>query len=77
VVRNGAARRGSMLDPIFIAAYVVASLAVALLGYNRRIGVLGFFILSLLVTPPLILLILIVTRPKPHHHHVPPPRAKT
>ena len=60
------------MDPILIAAYVVGALVVGLLGYNRRIGVLGFFILALLLTPPLILLILIITRPKPLHRDPPP-----
>jgi hypothetical protein len=45
--------------------YILASFIVALFGRRRRIGVLGFFILSLLLTPPLVLLILILTRPKP------------
>ncbi|WP_290977635.1 hypothetical protein [Ferrovibrio sp.] len=43
----------------------MAAFLVALFGYRRRIGVLGFFILSLLLTPPVVLLILILTRPKP------------
>jgi len=60
------------LDPILIAVYVVGAVVVGLLGYNRRIGVLGFFILALILTPPLILLILIVTRPKPLHRDPPP-----
>jgi Sec-independent protein secretion pathway component TatC len=55
-------------DPLFLAGYVVLAFVVALLGHGRRIGVLGFFILALLLTPPLILLVLIVTRPKPPHH---------
>lgn len=52
-------------NPFFWVAYVVLAFAVALLGHGRRIGVLGFFILALLLTPPLILLVLILTRPKP------------
>jgi hypothetical protein len=52
-------------NPYFWVAYVVMAFGVALFGHGRRIGVLGFFILSLLLTPPLILLILILTRPKP------------
>jgi hypothetical protein len=52
-------------NPFFWVAYVALAFGVALLGHGRRIGVLGFFILALLLTPPLILLVLIVTRPKP------------
>lgn len=54
-----------LLNPTIIAGYIGLAFLVALLGYGRRIGVLGFFILSLLLTPALILLILVVTRPKP------------
>ena len=54
-----------MANPLLLGGYVMFALLVALLGYQRRIGVVGFFILSLLLTPPLILLILVVTRPNP------------
>ena len=60
-------QRGPMFDPIFWVAYVAIALFVGTLGHGRRIGVMGFFILALLLTPPLVLLILIVTRPKPLH----------
>jgi hypothetical protein len=51
-------------DPIFWFIYLATSLLVGILGHGRRIGILGFFILALLLSPPIILLILIVTRPK-------------
>lgn len=54
-----------MITPATLVAYFALALLVALMGYQRRIGVLGFFILALLLTPPLMLLIAIVTRPKP------------
>jgi hypothetical protein len=57
-----------MFDPLFWIAYVAIALFVGILGHGRRIGVMGFFILALLLTPPLVLLILIVTRPKPLKH---------
>ena len=60
-----------MLDPVFWVAYVAIALIVGLLGHGRRIGVMGFFILALLLTPPLVLLVLIVTRPKPPHRATP------
>ncbi|MBP7063500.1 MAG: hypothetical protein KBB36_04995 [Ferrovibrio sp.] len=54
------------MSPVLLGlAYFLAAFLVALFGYRRRIGVLGFFILSLLLTPPVVLLILILTRPKP------------
>lgn len=54
------------MNPVTLGlTYIVASFIVALFGRGRRIGVLGFFILSLLLTPPLVVLILILTRPKP------------
>jgi hypothetical protein len=40
-------------------------LVVGLFGIHRRIGFVGFFILSLLLTPPLTLLLLVLTRAKP------------
>ena len=51
-------------QPLFWVLYVALSVIVGLGGLNRRMGFLGFFILSLLLTPLLILLILIVTRPR-------------
>jgi len=50
--------------PLFWVIYVGLSVIVGLGGINRRMGFLGFFILSLLITPLLALLNLIVTRPK-------------
>ena len=44
--------------------YLVACIAVAYVGRNRRIGALGFFLCSLVLTPLLILLILVLTAPK-------------
>lgn len=46
---------------MFIALYLIFCLAVAFLGRARRIGALGFFLVSLLLTPILALLILILT----------------
>jgi hypothetical protein len=51
-------------SPLFWALYVGLSVIVGLGGINRRMGFLGFFVLSLVVTPVLGLLNLIVTRPK-------------
>ena len=62
-------------DPFFWLAYVVAAGLVALLGYGRRMGVLGFFILSLMFTPTLVLLVLIVTRPKLPRREAPSSRS--
>lgn len=53
-----------IMDPKFWAAYLGLAFVVALLGHGRRIGVLGFFLLALLLTPPLIFVVLILTRPK-------------
>ncbi|HEY3918884.1 MAG TPA: hypothetical protein VGL83_13895 [Stellaceae bacterium] len=61
------------MNPTLLAGYAGLALLVALLGYGRRIGVLGFFVLALLFTPPLILLVLIVTRPKPRKDPRPSP----
>jgi hypothetical protein len=47
-----------------IVLYLIAALTVGYLGRNRRIGMLGFVILSVLFTPLLILLILFLTAPK-------------
>lgn len=54
-----------MITPATLVAYLAFAFLVGLMGYQRRIGVLGFFILALLLTPPLMLLVAIVTRPKP------------
>jgi len=54
------------VNPALIGIYLVLAFLVSLLGYERRVGILGFFILALLLTPPVMLLIAIVTRPKAH-----------
>ena len=46
---------------MFVAYYLIFCLAVAFLGRHRKIGALGFFIVSLLLTPILALLILVLT----------------
>jgi Sec-independent protein secretion pathway component TatC len=68
-------QRGPMFfDPVFWIAYIAIALVVGFLGHGRRIGVIGFFILALLLTPPLVLLVLVVTRPKPLKRATPTPR---
>ena len=47
----------------FVAAYLIGSLAVGIAGRRRRIGFVGFLIVSLLITPPLALLVLWLTGP--------------
>jgi len=54
-----------VITPGALLAYLLFSGLVSLMGYQRRVGVLGFFILALLLTPPVMLVIAIVTRPKP------------
>jgi hypothetical protein len=54
-----------MLSPLLMAGYLMGCLVVGLFGIHRRIGFVGFFILSLLLTPPLTLLLLVLTRAKP------------
>lgn len=49
---------------MFEAIYLVFSLAIGFLGRHRRIGSLGFFIVSILLTPILGLLILVLTTDK-------------
>jgi len=53
------------MTPPFIVAYLIGSLAVGLAGRRRRIGFVGFLIVSLLITPPLALLVLWLTGPSP------------
>lgn len=53
------------MNIIYVAAYLLLSLLVGLCGRRRRIGFVGFAIVSLLVTPPLALLILYITRESP------------
>jgi hypothetical protein len=52
------------VNPAFLGVYLLFAFLVSLMGHERRIGVLGFFILALLLTPPVMLLIAVVTRPK-------------
>ncbi|WP_141213169.1 hypothetical protein [Janthinobacterium sp. PC23-8] len=54
-----------MLSPLLLAGYLMGCLFVGLFGIHRRIGFIGFFILSLLLTPPITLLLLVLTRAKP------------
>jgi ABC-type molybdate transport system permease subunit len=48
--------------PQFLAAYVILSLIVGLLGRNKQIGFWGFFLLSLVVTPVVVGFFMLVTR---------------
>lgn len=48
-----------------VAFYLLGSIAVGFLGRNRKIGVLGFLIISLLITPVLALLVLLLTAENP------------
>jgi hypothetical protein len=54
-----------MSNPYFWVLYGLASVVVGIAGRERRMGFIGFFVLSLLFTPAIVLLVLIVTRPKP------------
>ena len=51
---------------MFPAFYLIFCLAAAFLGRNRRIGAVGFFLVSLLLTPIITLLILVLTAEKAH-----------
>jgi hypothetical protein len=44
--------------------YLFACLAVGFVGRNRRIGLLGFFLASIVLTPLITLLILVLSAPK-------------
>jgi hypothetical protein len=48
----------------FLFLWLLPSLAVGLLGRDRAIGFLGFFLLSLLVSPVLSLIVLLITTPR-------------
>jgi hypothetical protein len=48
-----------------VAFFIVGSIVVGLAGRHRRIGFVGFLILSLLITPVLGLLALWLTAPRP------------
>jgi hypothetical protein len=54
--------------PFYVAAYLVLSVLVGLCGRHRRIGFVGFLIVSLLLTPAVGLLVVYCTaqtRPRP------------
>ncbi len=46
---------------MWVPFYVIFCLAVGFLGRHRKIGALGFFLVSLLLTPVISLLILVLT----------------
>jgi hypothetical protein len=54
-----------MTITILVAIYIMACLLLAPLGRNRRMGVMGTFLISLLITPILMLLVLAMTGPAP------------
>jgi hypothetical protein len=54
------------MTPQLIVFYIVGSLVVGWAGRNRRIGLVGFFLLSLLITPVLGLLTVWLTAPSPN-----------
>lgn len=54
-----------MLSAVFVVVYVLLSLLVGLCGRRRRMGFVGFLIVSLLITPPLALLVLYLTKETP------------
>jgi hypothetical protein len=43
--------------------YLIGAVFVGVFGLDRRLGFLGFFVLSLIFSPPLVFVILLVTRP--------------
>lgn len=55
------------MHPFIIAIYFFASILVALIGRNRKMGAWGYFFASLLLTPVLGLLLVLASdsRPKP------------
>jgi hypothetical protein len=64
-----------------IVLYLICCLLTGYLGKYRRMGVMGTFLLSIVVTPLLMLLILVITgpsegiewRPKPERPRLSPP----
>ena len=58
-----------LLTPQLIAAYIVLSLIVAIVGRNRQIGFWGFFILSLIVTPIVTGVFMLICTPKRAKRH--------
>lgn len=52
------------MSPQLIAAYVIGSALVGFVGRRRRIGFVGFFVVSLLVTPFVSLILLFITTPR-------------
>jgi len=52
---------------IYAAVYLVLAVLVGLCGRRRRMGFVGFLILSLLITPPLALLFVYLTQSRRRH----------
>ena len=52
------------MGPLLV-AHILGSALVGFVGRRRRIGFIGFFLVSLLVTPVITVVILFLTAPKP------------
>ena len=48
-----------------LAAHILGSILVGYVGRRRRIGFIGFFLVSLLLTPVVTVVVLFLTAPKP------------
>ena len=51
------------MEPLLL-IHIIGAIVIAYLGRHRRIGFLGFLILSLLITPILAFLVLLLTTDK-------------
>jgi hypothetical protein len=52
------------LAPLSLGIYLALCLLVGWLGRARRVGTIGFFILSLLFTPLIMALVLLISAPR-------------
>jgi len=56
------------MPPYFILIYLILSILLGLVGYNRKFGFWGYFFGSLLLTPFVGLLLVLASDPIPRRH---------
>ncbi len=53
-----------ILNPVFIAGWIIFSLIAGLMGSSKRMGFWGTFLSSLLISPLVTILFLLIFQPK-------------
>ena len=57
-----------VLNPIFIAGWIIFSLIAGIMGSNKRMGFWGTFLTSLVISPVICIIFVLIFQPKRKHN---------